>query len=255
MWRESRSKPGLILDAVNPPVDRYNFSYLTFLALGVAILLPWNSLIMALDYFTVKLPNHDVDFLVSILSNGPLFIMNAILLIFHRFFPAPKTIAVCLVLMVFLNILLPIFPTYVTDEGLDWVLFFMVIMILSCVNGILQSCCFSLVGSFPGRCIASLNTGCALSGLIISVARAFTLLLFPTSEDKGNRSNFLGYFVIGSLGLVVCISMFGVMVRTSYYTYYRQRPVIVNYVKQQYQALKENGELSDNLNDTSQIID
>lgn len=84
------------MDTINSPEDNYKLVYFTFLALGVAILLPWNSLLMALDFFVLKLPDHDIEFLVSILSNGPLFLANILMIILDKYIPATKTIGVTL---------------------------------------------------------------------------------------------------------------------------------------------------------------
>ena len=116
------------------------FIYSTFLFLGVAILLPWNSLIMALDYFIKKLPGHDVDFVVSILSNGPAFLSNALMIIFHKYFPPLKTIVICLMLTTVLTITLPLLPQYIASENARWILVFMNIILMTTINGIMQSC-------------------------------------------------------------------------------------------------------------------
>jgi len=96
------------------PINRSKIVYFTFLFLGVAILLPWNSLIMALDYFIIKLPGHNIDFVVSTLSNGPAFATNVLMIIFHKYFPAIKTIIITLFLMIMLNISLPLIPEFIT---------------------------------------------------------------------------------------------------------------------------------------------
>jgi len=248
----------LVIDILETPEDYRKITYFTFLLLGVGILLPWNSLIMALDFFTVKLPSHDVDFVVSILSNGPLFFTNIIMIVFHKSFPTIKTIVISLCIMIVLNIMLPVLPQVVNSESADWILVFVVIIVMSFVNGIMQSCCYGLVGPFPHNCIASLNTGCALSGLIISFARALTLLIFPTEDGIENGNYFYGamlYFSLGALGLVVAIVMVKLMINTEFYKYYRQRANIIEHINQQRTSQNEDPKTKLSESGPNELID
>ena len=131
------------------PKDHYKFAYMTVMILGVAALLPWNSLIMALDFFSVKLPGHDINFVVSILSNGPVFITNVLMILFHKYIPEVKTSIVSLFLMMLLCVCLPLFPQIIKSESADWVVIFITIILLSIVNGMLGSLINGIVGPFP----------------------------------------------------------------------------------------------------------
>jgi hypothetical protein len=135
------------------PKDHYKFGYMTFMILGVATLLPWNSLIMALDFFAVKLPDHNVNFVVSILSNGPVFLTNVVMIILHRYYqsyiPPVKTSMISLFLMMLLCVCLPLLPQIVKEQSTEWVIVFIIIIVLSIVNGILGSLVNGIVGLFP----------------------------------------------------------------------------------------------------------
>jgi len=107
---------------------------------------------------------------------------------------------------------------------------FTTIILISSVAGVMQSCCYGLAGSLPGNYIASLNTGCALSGFIISIARAFSLLLFPTNDDPKDKNYFRGallYFIIGAITLIIAIILVFSLPQTKYYIYYTKNSHIL----------------------------
>lgn len=120
------------------PKDRYHFVYLTFLFLGMAILLPWNSLVTALDYFTNSYQDHDVEFVVSIVSNGPMFATSILMIILAPYFPNKKTIVVTMFLMMLLTLALPFFPEYIPSIETSWIFTLVTIILISCINGIMQ---------------------------------------------------------------------------------------------------------------------
>ncbi|CAI2369505.1 unnamed protein product [Moneuplotes crassus] len=202
--------------------DNYKLVYFTFLFLGIAILLPWNSLIMALDYFHTRVPDRDINFVVSILSNVPLFFSNILMIVFSKYFPNIKTVTVTLFIIMVMTVALPVFSQYVASESLRWALIFLTIILISFINGVMQSCAYGLAGTLPGSYIATLSTGCALSGFIIAIARAFSLIVFPTDNSLENSNYFKGavlYFSIGVLMLVIAIILIIMLPRLEYYDY------------------------------------
>ncbi|CAI2369597.1 unnamed protein product [Moneuplotes crassus] len=222
------------------PPDRYKFVYFTFLFLGMGLLMPFNTLMTALDYFIVKLPGHDVDFIASILANGPLFVFNLIMIIFSKYFPEKRTIGVTMMLMMAITLFLPFIPM-VAGNNVEtaWVIFIVSVLLLSSVNGMLQCMLYGFTGSVPGNYIAPLNTGVGVSGIVISVLRAISLIFFPTDSDPENPNFFKGslmYFIIVSLILVLCTVMLTLLPRTEYYSYH------MNQTRQQLDSASLEGE-------------
>lgn len=75
---------------------------------------------------------------------------------------------------------------------------------------------------------------------MISVARAVTLIVFPTNGSASDNNYFKGaimYFILGAIGLIISISMMAICVRTEYYIYFRQRNTIIEYIKHEYDDL------------------
>ncbi|KAL4707697.1 hypothetical protein ACJJTC_014878 [Scirpophaga incertulas] len=63
--RAARGEPLAMPDPGAPPPDRYNSVYLTLFVAGAAFLLPFNSFIMAVDYFQHHYPNSTIIFDMS----------------------------------------------------------------------------------------------------------------------------------------------------------------------------------------------
>ncbi|CAI2370852.1 unnamed protein product [Moneuplotes crassus] len=205
-----------------PAKDAYNFVYFTFLALGMAILLPWSSLVTALDYFIVKLPGHDVDFVVSILSNGPFFATNVLMIIFGKWFGVKRVVGICMMLMMVLTLALPLIPQVAGSEG-AWIWVVSIIITISAVNGVMQCCAYGLAGSLADHNIATLNTGIGLSGLTVSIARVISLVFFPTDGTSENDNFFYGaimYFAIGGVFLIIGVILLVILPKTRYYQYH-----------------------------------
>ncbi|CAI2370028.1 unnamed protein product [Moneuplotes crassus] len=188
-----------------PKSSHPGWTYSTFLLLGVTMVFPWNSLVTALDYFIVKLPCHDVDFLVSILSNGPLFVTSILTILFGYCFSDRKVILISMIAMTLLTVTLPLFPQLLNNPESSWICVSVTILILSAANGIMQLCCFGLAGATPGNYTATLNTGSGVSGVSISIVRAVSLIIFPTNGNSEDTNYFYGsllYFGLGAISLV-----------------------------------------------------
>ena len=145
------------------PEDKYNYSYWSFMMLGIVLILPWNALIQSLGYFDGKYPDKDFNFLISTLANAPIFLSQILILFVYRFIDMKKFIIISLVIMILLSVGIPLISNY-------WKEYIAIMSILSLFcffNGILQSISFSYAGSFPPRIISALTNGCGLSGVVI----------------------------------------------------------------------------------------
>ena len=104
------------------------------------------------------------------------------------------------------------------------------ILIISIFNGIMHAWWFGLVGPFPQNCIASISTGWAVSGLSISIARAVSLLVFPTNDDPNDSNHFKGamlYFWLGAIASVLSICLLLTLTKTEFFIYYRNKSSII----------------------------
>jgi len=91
-------------------------------------------------------------------------------------------------------------------------------------NGIFQSSGYGYAGIFPFQLIAGLSNGAGLSGVVIGILRAFSLLVFPTDNNNPKDPNlFKGailYFAISSGLCIFCLILFIFGLRTDYVNYH-----------------------------------
>ena len=60
---------------------------ISFLLLGVGILLPWNAMLAAMDFFTNSFPDYEPSFSLLVAVSAPMFIVQAIVFFFLQNIP------------------------------------------------------------------------------------------------------------------------------------------------------------------------
>jgi hypothetical protein len=67
------------------PADTAN--QISFLLIGIAILLPWNAILAAMDFFTESFPNYKPSFSLLAAISGPMLISQCASFFFLRYIP------------------------------------------------------------------------------------------------------------------------------------------------------------------------
>ena len=210
------------VEIATAPYDKYNYSYWSFLMLGVVLILPWNALVQSLGYLDGKYPEKDFNFLVSTLANAPIFFSQILVLLFYRFIDLKKFIIASLFIMALLSVGIPL----VTNYWNEYIAIMTILSLFWFFNGILQSASFGYAGPFPPRIVSALTNGWGLSGVIIGGWRAISLAVFPTKNNDENDPNLFNgailYFSFASFCCILWLILFTVMIRTKYNLHYVQ---------------------------------
>ena len=201
----------------------YYLIYFSFLILGIVLILPFHSLIQALGFLEANLPNRNIEFVVSTLTNGPVFV-GQVIMIFWKCLNMKVGIISSLILMTLLWISIPLITEYTLSADKLWIIILSVISIFSFFNGILQSSGYGFAGIFPYQMIASLSNGAGWSGVIVGILRAFSLIVFPVEKNNTEDPNlFKGailYFTTSSALCVLSLILFIIWLRTEYVRYH-----------------------------------
>ena len=235
---------------VKAPTDRYYIGYISFLILGICITQPWvfslnystlsysywpfNSLIEALDFFQEKLPDHDVSYVAPAITFGPFFATHMLMVAFNNWYNPVQVIKICLLAIIVLNIALPIFLEVIATESINWIITLCWVSISSGLNGMVQAWLFGLVGPFPSGWLVSLYFGWSVGGIIVSLARAISLVVFDNdgSDDYSSFDSALLYFLINSLILTIGFIFLTIVATTQFFRYYRGRLLITSFALQ-----------------------
>jgi len=178
--------------------------------LGAGLLLPYNALLTAVDYFKDLYPNANLPFFIPMIMNYPsiliqLFIIryNSVLSYSGRvlpFFLAQTVIIGCV----------PLYNGLEYNESL-W-LTIATIFGIGIGIAVLQATIFGFVGMLPPVFIQALMSGSGFAGLMIGVARLLTQSGYPNDHD-GLKSSALIYFE-GSGGITLaCVFAFAYLAR------------------------------------------
>ena len=204
-----------------PPKDSFNYSYWVFVVLGIVLILPWNALIQSLGFLDSKYPGKDINFMVSTVANAPIFIAQILMLIFYRYVNLKTFILLSLVFMSLLCVAIPLVSNYWNE----YIVIMVILTLFWFFDGILQSTSYGYTGPFPPRVIGALSNGWGLSGVIIGIWRAISLVVFPIKNgDKEDTNLFYGatlYFSLASFWCLIWVVMFVIMSKTDYHKYYK----------------------------------
>ncbi|CAH0546407.1 unnamed protein product [Brassicogethes aeneus] len=202
---------------LSPPVDAYNAVYLAFVMGGAGFLLPYNSFIMAMDYFKVRYPGTPVVFdlslvyicvaFLTVLANNLLletislnsrinfgYIMSFITLIF---------VVICEVW----------WEAFGTATSYSVNLFAVAVVSIGCT--VQQSSFYGYTSMLPPKYTQAVMVGESASGVFTSTVRALTRLLI--NELRGSTVYF---FTVSASAVATCFAMYHLIRRTDFIQFY-----------------------------------
>eukprot|EP01132_Coremiostelium_polycephalum_P006013 gene6013-7491_t len=159
--------------------------------LGNGYLLPFESFLMSLDYFSYLYPNYSVN------STFPFVYMGAIAITFLLFFRFPTFAS-------YTNrmYLLLIYPQLVALS--HHILTILLLVATGVVDGIVQGTVYAIAGLFGPRYTQSTQIGVGAAGIIVAITRIISKVSFPHTET-GLKYGCLLYFLLSAV--VVLISL------------------------------------------------
>ncbi|KAA0176243.1 hypothetical protein FNF27_02300 [Cafeteria roenbergensis] len=152
-------------------------TYAVMFLLGLGVLMPWNCVLLALDYFT-DLYHGDtfVDTASSPAYTWPQLVTLVISTLWCQRVHFRFRITTQFIFLAFILGTMP----FVADWGVEWVLASFAILGIS--TSFLQSAAFAFASVFPGQYMGAFFTAQAYAGLFTSILRIMTKVLMP--EDK-----------------------------------------------------------------------
>ncbi|KAK0163646.1 hypothetical protein PV327_007309 [Microctonus hyperodae] len=205
------------IDHLTPPVDRYNFVYLVLLLAGVGFLLPYNSFVIAVDYFQTRYPGTTVIFDMSVVYIAMAFIAVCANNILVETVSLNTRIAFgYLVSLITLN--------FVVISEIWWEIFgvatsytinLIAVAVVSVGCTVQQSSFYGYTSMLPSRYTQAVMAGESAAGFWVSINRILTKSIID--DERGNTSMF---FVLSIMTICLVSVLYGVARRTEFVQFY-----------------------------------
>ncbi|KAL1215353.1 Equilibrative nucleotide transporter 1 [Cardamine amara subsp. amara] len=209
------------------PTDSFHFAYIIYFTLGVGFLLPWNSFITAVDYFSYLYPSTAVDRIFAVVYMLVALVCLLVIVIFY----AHKSLAsfrinLGLLLFVIALLVVPVLDlVYVKGQvglyaGFD--ITSGALALSGLADALMQGGLIGVAGEMPERYMQAVVAGTAGSGVLVSLLRIFTKAVYPQDPDGLRKSANL-YFAVGIVVMVICAVFFNVAHRLPVIKYHEER--------------------------------
>ena len=234
----------LVDDDRNTPTDKFHAVKIIMALLGMGVLLPWNMVTSAGDYFNGKFPGRNPMFLIPLLYNLPAvptmlvmlgcggkfscFFSTRLLLTF--FFDA--VILVCI----------PLVPVVFPNVEAAFVIVLCLATLFGCITSVMQSSVFAFAGQLPQEYVGAVMFGNGIAGIAATALSMITQGVLPNT-DKGKLESAIMYFSIGCVILIVCGVSYIFLVRHEFAIHHlKDRDVEVSDADGSYGGMEVGGE-------------
>lgn len=216
---------------MDPPPDRLNLVFFTFILHGIGTLMPWNMFITAKDYFVdYKLSNEggggDLPYAANFLpylgfaSQIPNVIFNW-LNIFIQIGGSLSTRIIGSILVEVLifvaTIVLAMLDSSEWPGAFFWITMGSVV-ILNMAGGIYQNTVYGMSAKLPFKYTGAVVLGSNISGTFTAVINVISLWLAPNK-----RTSAIYYFITALFVLLACFDSFFALPLNRFYRYNEQR--------------------------------
>ncbi|CAA7014348.1 unnamed protein product [Microthlaspi erraticum] len=209
------------------PSDSFHLAYIIYFTLGVGFLLPWNSFITAVDYFSYLYPSTSVDriFAVVYMLVGLVCLLVIIVFYAHKSL-ASFRINLGLFLFVISLLVVPVLDlVYVKGQvglyaGFD--ITSAAVGLAGFADALMQGGLIGVAGEMPERYMQAVVAGTAGSGVLVSLLRILTKAVYP-QDPNGLRKSANLYFSVGIVVVVLCAVFYNVAHKLPVIKYHEER--------------------------------
>ncbi|XP_058102618.1 equilibrative nucleotide transporter 1-like [Magnolia sinica] len=215
-----------LLSSISPkiPKDTFHLAYIVHFIFGVGFLLPGNTFITAVDYFSYIYPGVNINRIFTAVKMVVCFITVVIVLGWARKSSSYLRINIGLALFVASLLTVPIIDlAYVKGRvGLYNGFYVTVAAVVVCgvANGLFESGVVGAAGELPERYMQASGAGLAASGVIVSVLRIITKAIYP-HDASGLRSSANLYFGVSIVIMVICLICYNISNKLPVIQYYK----------------------------------
>eukprot|EP00347_Sterkiella_histriomuscorum_P021950 403332207 len=149
---------------------------LSFFAFGVSLLLPWNAIIAAMDYFNAIYPNHQPSFTFLVAVSVPMLLMQIVCFLLRGQISLHISLTMALAVNTVLTLLTAIIPQVIDDEDTSYAIMMVMTFIFGSMIAFLQTSCYGVAG-VSMKLTTMLMVGVGISSISMNVLRMIFLAL------------------------------------------------------------------------------
>nr|XP_034178589.1 equilibrative nucleoside transporter 4 [Osmia lignaria] len=202
---------------LSPPIDKSNFIYFALTLGGIGFLLPYNSFIIAVDYFQARYPGTTVIFDMSgvyiIMAFFAVFANNILVETLSLNTRITFGYLVSFVTLTFVIICEVWWEPFGVSTSYTINLVAVAVTSLGCT--VQQSSFYGYTSMLPSQYTQAVMTGESLASLWVSVNRLLTKSLL---DDE--RSNTCVYFVLSNITILMCFVLHQIVRKTDFVQFY-----------------------------------
>eukprot|EP00095_Tigriopus_kingsejongensis_P011399 maker-scaffold68_size422247-snap-gene-3.19 protein:Tk11399 transcript:maker-scaffold68_size422247-snap-gene-3.19-mRNA-1 annotation:"hypothetical protein DAPPUDRAFT_300160" len=213
---------------MNPPRDRWNLIYYTFVLHGVGTLMPWNMFITAKEYFVDYKLGTDytgADLLyatyflqyIAFAAQVPNVIFNWINIFLNVTGSLTGRIVWTLLIEVIIFVITIILAMINTSTwpGIFFYITLFCVIILNMVNGIYQNTVYGLAAKLPFQYTGAVVLGSNLSGTIVALVNIISIAMAPNP-----RTAAIYYFITALFILLACFDTYFALPLNRFFRYH-----------------------------------
>ncbi|CDP10423.1 unnamed protein product [Coffea canephora] len=195
------------------PRDTYRIAYILHFFLGAGNLLPWNTLITAIDYYSNIYPNRHVAKVFSVAYMSSSVLVLVVMLSWGKWsnrFNLRFRMSLGFSLFAFSLMVTPTMDWTRHSNGTkvnSSVSYYMIVssvVICGLADGLIAGSLIGSAGKLPKRYMQAIFAGTASSGVLVSVLRILTKASLPHTP-KGLKTSAHLYFIVSTIILTGCI--------------------------------------------------
>ncbi|TYJ14648.1 hypothetical protein E1A91_A10G130800v1 [Gossypium mustelinum] len=213
MGSKPDSESALLLRTFLKPEDKFKLGYIIYFTLGVGFLLPWNSFITAVDYFSYLYPEASVHRVFAIVYMVVGLACLLVIVFYAHKSEAYMRINVGLGIFVVSLLVVPVMDAvYIKGQ----VRLYDILR-----DALVQGGLIGAAWELPERYMQAIVAGSGGSGVRVSMLRILTKAVFPQDADGLRKSVYL-YFFTSIVFMVICIVLYNVAHKLPIMQYYEE---------------------------------
>ncbi|TYG37727.1 hypothetical protein ES288_D13G164500v1 [Gossypium darwinii] len=195
------------------PEDKFNLGYIIYFTLGVGFLLPWNSFITAVDYFSYLYPEASVHRVFAVVYMVVGLACLLVIVFYAHKSKAYMRINVGLGIFVVSLLVVPVMDAvYIKGQVGLYDKFYVTVGLLALAgigDALVQGGLIGVAGELPERYMQAIVAGSGGSGVLVSMLRILTKAVFPQ-------------FFTSIVFMVICIVLYNVAHKLPIMQYYEE---------------------------------